>query len=236
MPPISFLALGPLEPLDMVALAVLLIAWVGVGTVIERKGAKRLSVTMLMIPYRREWMKHAITREPRVFDAMIMSNLRQGTAFFASTCMIALGGGFAVIGNIDQLAAVASDLPVAATPVVVYEIKLLVVMAFLGNAFLKFVWANRVFGYCGVMMGALPNDPNDPRAGVRADQAADLSNAAAKAFNRGLRSVYFALGALAWLLGPVALIAATTFTLAVLWRREFASATRATLLRDRPTE
>ncbi len=32
---------------------------------------------------------------------------------------------------------------------------------------------------------------------------------AARSFNRGLRSIYFALAALAWLLGPVPLLAVT---------------------------
>ena len=34
------------------------------------------------------------TLEPHLIDS-----LRQGTAFFASACMIAIGGGIAVIGN-----------------------------------------------------------------------------------------------------------------------------------------
>jgi uncharacterized membrane protein len=79
-------------------------------------------------------------------------------------------------------------------------------------------------------MAAVPNDPNDPAAYVRADKSASLNISAARAFNRGLRSVYFALGASAWLLGPWALFAATIFTVSVLWRREFASKSRQVLM------
>lgn len=232
LPDPSFALFRPLGIADLAALAFLAAAWWGVGIAIERSGAKRPSVSVLMVSYRREWMHHAITREPRVFDAMLISNLRQGTAFFASTSMIALGGGLALIGNVDRLSAIASDLPVAAMPSAIYEVKLIVVMVFLAHAFLKFVWANRVFGYCAVMIGAVPNDAGDPRAGLRADQAADLNIAAARAFNRGLRSTYFALAALAWLLGPTALAVATAITVVMLWRREFASGTRTTLMRS----
>jgi len=227
--------IDPLRPLDLAALALLVAAWIVVGRVIENPHLARPSVSVRMGAYRRDWMRNVVTRDPRVFDAIMLGNLRQGTAFFASTAMIALGGGLALIGNIDRLTEVTSDLPLQRAPAVVYEIKLIVVLLFVANAFLKFVWAHRVFGYCAVMLGAVPNDPDDPMALHRADQAADLNNSAATAFNRGLRSVYFALGALAWLLGAVALIAATLFTVVMLWRREFASATRASLAREPPS-
>ena len=49
-----------------------------------------------------------------------------------------------------------------------------------------------------------------------------------------MRAIYFALSAAAWILGPVPLILATLATVAVLWRREFASQSRAALLRCPP--
>ena len=81
-------------------------------------------------------------------------------------------------------------------------------------------------------MAAVPNDPADPVAVHRAGQAAEINITAAKSFNRGLRSIYFALGALGWLLGPYALIATTLLTASVLIRREFASLSRQIILRD----
>ena len=74
-------------------------------------------------------------------------------------------------------------------------------LLFLADALLKFIWSNRLFGYCAVLMAAVPNDADDPRAFHRAAQAAEVNITAARSFNRGLRSVYFALAALAWLLG-----------------------------------
>lgn len=50
------------------------------------------SVSVLMKRYRREWMRQFIERDPRIFDGNILSSLREGTAFFASACMIATGG------------------------------------------------------------------------------------------------------------------------------------------------
>jgi uncharacterized membrane protein len=175
-------------------------------------------------------MRELVTREPRVFDAQIIGNLRQGTAFFASTCMIALGGTLALIGNAEQLAGVADDITLSKAPEIVWEIKLMVVALFLANAFLKFVWANRLFGYCSVLMAAVPNDPEHPKAYHRAAQAGEINICATKVFNRGLRSIYFGLAATAWLAGPFALGLAALVTVTVIWRREFASHSRKILL------
>ena len=85
--------------------------------------------------------------------------MRQGSTFFASTTMIAIGGGLALLGNTERLAGVATDLAIGSAPAMVWEIKILVVVLLLANAFLKYVWAHRLFGYCAVLMASVPNDP-----------------------------------------------------------------------------
>ncbi len=231
---IDLLQIGHFGALDLLALVVLGLSWFAIGWAVEHPPESRLSVSVLMTGYRREWMRQFISREPRIFDATIMDNLRQGTAFFASACMIAIGGALALIGNTERLLGVAEDLTLSSAPAVVWEVKILLVMGFLTLAFLNFVWAHRLFGYCAIVMAAVPNDVSDPLTLPRADQAASLNIHAARSFNRGLRNVYFALGALAWLLGPVALMVATVMTVGILLRREFASHSRQVLLRNTP--
>lgn len=228
MPDLSHL--GPLDALDLTALLLLLAAWLGLGWAIEHPPARRPSVSLIMQDFRREWMRQFVTRQPRIFDATMIDNLRQSTAFFASASMIAIGGGLAVVGNPAIVLGIARDLtlPAAATDL---QLRGLLVVAFLANALLKFIWAHRLFGYCAILMAAVPNDTADPAALHRAAQAADVNIHAAKNFNRGLRSIYFALGALGWLLGPWGLIASTVLTAAILIRREFASQSREIMLR-----
>lgn len=216
--------------LDFVSIAILCASWIGIGLLIENSPAKHPSLSKLMVRYRLEWMVQFVDRNPRMFDAQILSNLRQGTAFFASATMIAIGGGLALIGNTDQLAGVASDLTLVRAPAFVLEVKLVLVLLFIANAFLKFVWAHRLFGYCSVIMSAVPNDPAHPAALPRARQASQINITAARSFNRAMRSVYFGLAAAAWLAGAPALIIATLLTLFVLWRREFNSQSRAVLM------
>ncbi len=216
--------------LDYAAVLLLLGAWQWIGWRIEHPAPNRQSVAMMMDDFRRSWMHEMVTRQPRMFDAQVVAAMRQGSTFFASTTMIAIGGGLALLGNTERLAGVASDLAIGSAPALVWEIKILVVILFLANAFLKYVWAHRLFGYCAVLMAAVPNDPDDPRAYPRAAQAAEICVTAARSFNRGLRVTYFALASLAWILGPLALILGTVITLGVLYRREFASHSRSVLL------
>ncbi|MEO0389548.1 MAG: DUF599 domain-containing protein [Pseudomonadota bacterium] len=219
--------------LDFVALGLALTVWLGLSWCIEHSGA-RPSTSQLMADYRRAWMVQMVTRNPRIFDAQVIGNMRQGTAFFASTAVLAIGGTLALIGNAEALTDIASELLLIADPAFVWELKLVTVALFLTNAFLKFVWSNRLFGYASVLMGAVPNDPNDPLAYPRAAQAAEVNVTAARAFNRGLRAVYFALTSAVWLAGPIPFLAATAFTSGVIIRREFASQSRLILLENRP--
>ena len=220
------------DPIDFIALFTLVAGWSLIGLVIENGIGTRKSVSMLMVRYREEWMVQMINREPRVFDAQILASLRQGTAFFASATMIAIGGCLALLGNTDQLVGIAEDLTLGNNPKIVWEIKVLVILGFLANAFFKFVWANRLFGYCGVVMGSVPNDPNHSDTRIRTDQAAEISNFSARSFNRGLRAIYFSLAATAWLLGPWVLLAAAVLTCLMLIRREFMSQSHNTLSRS----
>lgn len=226
--------LGPLGLLDLVAAALLFGAWLFIGWITENPPARHPSVGKLMEGYRRAWMREFVTRTPRLFDSAMIDGLRQSTTFFASTALVAVGGGLALIGKPEQITALASDFALGDAPRLLWQVRILTAVLFGANAFLKFVWSHRLFSYAAIAMAAVPNDIADPLAYPRAEQAARLNVNAAKSFNRGLRAVYFALCSLAWLLGPLALIAAVLFTTGMLWRREFASSARRALLENPP--
>lgn len=215
--------------LDGVAVALLLLGWQVIGWMIEHSSPERPSTSRVMMEYRRDWMRVLVTRQPRILDSSVLGTLRQGTTFFASACMIAIGGGLALLGNTDRLSGVAEDLSAASAPDHVWEAKILLVILLVASGFLAFVWSHRLFGYCAVVMASVPNDKDDPTAYPRAEKAAEININAARSFTRGLRAIYFSMAALAWLLGPVALIVSTLITCVVLWRREFASRSRNTL-------
>ena len=210
-------------PLDIVAVGLLLLAWFGIGRIIEHpRRWHRRSVTAMMADLRREWMRQLARRENRIFDSQILGNLRQSAAFFASTSLIAIGSLLTVAGNVDLVGTVTEGVFGNRGPVEETQVKLLAVVMILVEGFLRFVWSNRVFGYCAVAMAAVP-EAGEPGVEATALRAAELNIRAAYNFNRGLRSLYFALAALAWTLGPVALLVATAICVANLLEREFAS-------------
>ena len=219
---------------DAIGFVLLIAMWLGSTWIIEHAPKRDPSMAQLMAGYRREWMGQFITRQPRIYDGQIISSLRQGTAFFASASMIAIGGGFALLGNAERLRGVAQDLTLESDPVILLEIKLVLLLVLAANAFLKFVWSHRLFGYCSVLMSAVPNEVDDPRALPMALQAAEINITAGRGYNRGLRSVYFGIASSAWLRGGGAVIFATLLTTAVVLRREFASHSRHVLLHGAP--
>jgi len=223
-------AIGPFGAWDGVALALLLLGWPLIGWWVEREGGQR-STHALIGDYRARWMQEMLHRENRILDANILASLRQGAAFFTSASMIGIGGSVALLGKAGTLQAVAADISAElSAPKVVWEAKLMLVVAVLSSAFLKFVWSHRLFGYCAVLLASVPTDPSHPDAPRYAEKTARLNTYASRSFNRGLRTLYFALAALAWLLGAWAMIGATLLTLAVLYRREFNSQSRAALV------
>ena len=94
--------LGLFDTADLAALAWLVLAWALLGWLTEYPPKTRPSVSVLMSGYRREWMRQMVTRDPRIFDSGILDSLRVGSTFYASACMIAIGGIVATISNPDR--------------------------------------------------------------------------------------------------------------------------------------
>lgn len=222
-----------LTALDLAALAWTVAAFWLSGWMITHHPRGWRSTGEMVTAYRGIWMLRAARRQPRVTDITILATLRQGTTFLASMTMFAIGGAVALLGQIDLLEGLAQDIAGGFdAPRVAQQTKILALIALLVFAFMKFIWSVRVFGYCGVVMGAMPGDEDGDRPEDierEAARAAELNRIAARNFNEGLRAIYFALALLAWFIGPLGLIAATTLITLMLMRREFRSETREAL-------
>ena len=180
-------------------------------------------------------MRTMARRDMRMVDTSIMGGLQQGTAFFASSCLLAIGGCFALLGATDAVLDVLGELPATdadARPV--FEAKVLGLVAVLCYAFFKFGWSYRLFNYCSILIGAVPVAREDGQTDAEIDasvaRAAQMNMLAGKHFNAGLRAIFFSIGYLGWFVGPWVFIATTTFILGVLIRRQFFSAARRAVL------
>ncbi|MBY8977507.1 DUF599 domain-containing protein [Rhodobacteraceae bacterium NNCM2] len=216
---------------DAAAVAFLLVCLNGWGWLVESPHLRKRSVATLMADHRRQWMERMAEREGRIVDSNLLNIIHRGAGFFASASLIAIGGIAALIGQADRLLGVASDLVEDSTAGerVVWEVKLLFLLCLMTSAFLKFVWAHRLYGYCAVLIGATPEDGEPEERAKIARMAASVNIRAGRSFNRGLQTVYFSLATLGWILGPEALAVTTLLTTLMLYRREFRSETQRVL-------
>jgi uncharacterized membrane protein len=182
---------------------------------------------------RRHWMREMAAREVRIVDTAIMASLQNGTAFFASTSMIALGGAFTLLNQTDRMMEIFRDLPFRVAPSAgELEIKIALLVVLYGYAFFKFGWAYRLFNYSAILIGAVPaaHDPDTAARERAIERAAEMQIDAGHHFHWGLRALFFSLGLFGWFLDARVFLASTTFILLVLIRRQYFSKARASLL------
>lgn len=220
--------MGGLTPLDFVAFGVFVAVWGGYYLLQERTAISARSLNRQMDEYRFLWMRRMLQREVRIVDTQIMASLQNGSAFFASTSLLAIGGALALLKSGDQVAQIFADIPLS-QPMAreAWEIKSLGLVLLFVYAFYKFAWAYRIFNYAAIMLGATPLDDVDSKEALaHADRTARLAKVAGRHFNRGQRAFFFALAYLGWFLHPVALILATLGVLAVLMNRQYGKEAR----------
>ena len=229
------LSLLTLTFLDLLVALAIICAAFATDWYIERGPRADESTRAIMQKRRKEWMQVLAQRSLRMYDANLLSGLQSNAAFFTSTCLVALGGTFAILGQADRLVLVADALPIphASEPATI-RLRLFLPVVFLTYAFLKFAWSTRLFGYCAVLMGAIPEWGTAPEDEIYAasHRAGQLNGLAARSFAGGLRGVYFALATLAWLIHPLAMVLATLGVMRMIHRREFRSESRAAMLGD----
>ena len=71
----------------------------------------RTGLNIGMSEYRIRWMNEMSRRENRIVDANIMSSLQNGTAFFASTSLLAIGASATLLRASEDAVKIAADLP-----------------------------------------------------------------------------------------------------------------------------
>jgi uncharacterized membrane protein len=229
----------PLGVSDAFAVAFFLGAWALFALAADGRLVKRKSLTQAMNAQREAWMHTMARRELRMIDTGIMSGLQQGTAFFASSALVAIGSCFALLGATDRVLAVLSDLPFYATPARgVFETKTIGLIVLFAYAFFKFGWSYRLFNYCSILIGAVPvlrdEATHSQEAELAVRRAARMNILGGKHFNAGLRGVFFSIGYLGWFVGPAVLVLSTILLVIVLVRRQFFSAARDALLDPPP--
>lgn len=219
---------------DIIALSGFILAWSVYAVTLERTPHGRDSLNARMNIYREVWVRRLLDRETRMVDMQIMLSLQNGTAFFASTTLLAIGGGLTLLKSTDEAVSVFSSLPLGIqVSAALWETKCIGLVLIFVYAFFKFAWAYRLFNYVSIMVGAMPfaAKRDTPEAQSHVMRTTRLFQSAGRHFNRGQRAFLFALGYLGWFIGPYVLMISTLAVVIVMWRRQFDSDARRAIMK-----
>jgi len=227
------LAVMGLGNADLVAVGWFVFLWLLQSYLTEVSPWRTRTLSHAMNQQRRSWIRRMSERDLRMIDTSIMAGLQNGTAFFASTSLLAIGGGFALLNATDRVVEVFSDLPLLQpTARAVYELKVMGLIVIYAYAFFKFGWAYRLFNYASVLIGSVPHRQHLGSVEMEAavNRAGLMTVIAGRHFNRGLRAFFMSVGYLGWFLGALPLACSATFVFLVLARRQFLSDSRRVLV------
>jgi uncharacterized membrane protein len=142
---------------DIAAVGFFVLEWTVYAYTLEYTAYGRDSLSGRMHIYREVWIRNLLNRETRMVDMQIMSSLQNGTAFFASSSLIAIGGGLALLHATNDALAILRALPIDLSPSpALWEVKCVGLILIFIYAFFKFSWAYRLFNYVAILLGAMP--------------------------------------------------------------------------------
>ncbi len=217
-----------LNPLDLLALLWFVCLWPAYHFYTLRASKTRSCLQKQMSHWREQWALTLLQSDNRIMDSQIINALIRKETFFASTTILILASCIALMGLRDKVNLIAGDIPFYQYhTTAMWETKVLLLTLIFVFAFFKFSWSIRQHSYSAVILGSIPmpGTADDAVAQERALRLARLSSLGARNFNDGLRAYYFALAELSWFINPVVFIVASTWVVAVLYRREFHSRT-----------
>ncbi|MBX9774907.1 MAG: DUF599 family protein [Xanthobacteraceae bacterium] len=212
--------------LDMIALGFFVVAWIGYAYMTERSPISTTGLNAIMDGYRRTWMRRMLAREQRMVDTQILAALHNGTAFFATTSLFAIGGALTILRSSGEMTDIVGHLSIGIeTSRTLWEVKAIGITVIFVYAFFKFAWSYRLYNYVAILLGATPppTDKDTPEAEAHVLRTAGLFTTAGRHFNRGQRAFFFALGYLGWFAGPIVLIVTTSIVVVVMWWRQYRS-------------
>src|ERR1700730_3258445 len=211
---------------DILAVGFFILEWTVYAVTLEHSAYGQDSLSARTHVYREVWIRRMLERETRMVDMQIMASLQNGTAFFASTSLLAIGGALALLRSTNEALAVLRPFAIDLSPSpALWEIKCVGLVLIFVYAFFKFAWAYRLFNYVAILLGAMPpaEARDTPDAEAHVIRTTRLFEAAGRHFNRGQRAFFFALGYLGWFVSPWVLFVTTALVVIVTWRRQFVS-------------
>src|SRR5690348_500410 len=141
--------------LDYIAIGLFMFSWGAYALALDRTLYASRGLNRRMNHYRELWMKQMLRRDMRMIDGQVSASLQNGTAFFASTSLLAIGGALTLVRSGGDIMELVGALPFGVVPTQLqWEAKTLGLATILIYAFFKFAWSYRLFNYVAIMLGA----------------------------------------------------------------------------------
>lgn len=209
---------------DVLSFMVILSLWIGYSY-FEHKHREK-SIMGHIYDYRKKWMMQMLRRDIRMTDTSIVTMLGRSNTMFASTSVALIAAIITAMASYDAIyQAIGGMVYSWKTSKLLWELKFSCLLFVIVYGFFKFVWSLRQFNYAVVMIGAAP--PKEEAETEEAKQIAHNTMLVLEKgmvnFTLGLRSYYFAIALMGWILHPLLGIIAASIVVITLYRREFHS-------------
>ncbi len=208
---------------DIAGVGLFLMLWLGYGPIVRRFAPRAINTGLLQL--RVAWMRTMLRRDNRIVDSSLIGHVVHSASFFASTSLIVIGALLSMLSGVEHLQLAIEGLAfVPPVSRMVFELKILLPLVVLIHGFVKLTWSLRQLNYTIALIGAAPDRT---KVGASLEPLAEaigfMMSTALSTFNDGIRSYYFAIAGLAWVIGPMAMAMATAALTAMLFWRQLAS-------------
>ncbi len=146
--------------MDALAFAWMLVLWFVYGRFADKLPSDDVApgnLNQMMHQLRRLWMRRMLDRPERILDSSLTGHSVASTTFFASTSMLVIAGLLGVLGRAGDAHAVIQSFGFAVvSSELMFELKVLGLIALFIVGFYKFTWALRQFNFACTLIGAAP--------------------------------------------------------------------------------
>ncbi len=204
------------------ALGLVFAAWWLYTPILNLLGRGTLNSQLHVV--RQKWMMTSVrlSREHRVFDAIILGQISSAMSYFGSATLIVLIG---FVGTLAQIIHVHGSLmQLGFFPRIsleLFTVYFMALTAIVARCFFSFTYGLRKLAYTLAMIGGLDENPAaTPQAKVMVAQTAIVLTEAVKSMNSGIRGYYFAVAGLMLFAGPSLSILTTVAMAGLLYYRQ----------------
>lgn len=211
----------------LVAIGLIFGLWGFYSTILRWFGRGSLNEQLHVVRQRWFDVHGGISREHRVFDAIMLGHINSSISYFGSATLLVLAGLVGSFFNINDIYLAAVQLHfVADVTLNLFTLQFALLTLILAICFFSFTYAMRQMAYTFALLGGLQEHAGrNEQQKIMAEQAATVLTEAVRSINSGVRGFYYAIAALFMFIGPTVCIAATLLVTALLFYRQLSSPT-----------